>query len=165
MVKRVLAPLLALLSGALVTSACGVKDLDFTFSNSGAGGQGGKTSGNAGNQSGGGGDSGGGDGGGGDGGGDTSVPFTCHAGERRCTGNTPEECSEEGAWVAEKPCSGTDKVCSGAGTCASYLLVNAGIEALGLRPKESSLVLKRQTLAATRRSCSASGLCVTGAIR
>jgi hypothetical protein len=155
MVTRVLPLLFAVLGGALATSACGVKDLDFTFSHAQAAGQGGKTSGTGGNQS-----------GGADGSaGDPSVPFTCHAGERRCTGNTPEECSDDGAWVPDKPCSGKDKVCTGAGICAAYLLVNAGIDALGVRPKESGLTLKRQTLASTPRSCSASGLCVTGAIR
>jgi hypothetical protein len=162
MVKRIFLPWLALLGGSLGTSACGVKDLDFTFA---SGGQGGKTSGAGGNQ-GSGANGGAANGGAADGGAsDPGVPFTCHAGERRCTGNTPEECSDDGAWVPDKPCSGTDKVCTGAGTCASYLLVNAGIEALGLRPEESGLVLKRQTLASTRRSCGASGLCVTGAIR
>lgn len=160
MVKRVSAPLLALLGGALATPACGVKDLDFTFANAGTGGQGGSASGTGGNQGT------GAVGGAADGGtADPGVPFTCHAGERRCTGNTPEECNEDGEWVTGKPCSGTDKVCTGAGICASYSLVNAGIDALGLRPKESGLVLKRQTLASTKRSCSASGLCVTGAIR
>ena len=155
MVKRILPPVFALLGGVLATSACGVKDLEFTFSNDQTGGQGGKPSGSGGNQS-----------SGADGGAaDPGVPFTCHAGERRCTGNTPEECSDDGAWVPGKPCSGKDKVCTGAGICASYLLVNAGIEALGVRPKESGLVLKRQTLASSQRSCSASGLCVTGAIR
>lgn len=157
MVKRIFLPLFALLGGSLATSACGVKDLDFTFA---TGGQGGKTPGAGGNQSN------GADGGAANGGApDPSVPFTCHAGERRCNGNTPEECSDDGAWVADKPCSGSDKVCTGAGTCASYLLVNAGIETLGLRPEESGLVLKRHTLASAQRSCGASGLCVTGAIR
>jgi hypothetical protein len=142
-----------LLGIAWATSACGVKDLDFTFLGS-VGGQGGKPSAAGGNH------------GAGDGGAaDPGVPFTCHAGERRCKDNTPEECSEDGAWVSERACSGNDKVCTGAGVCAAYLLVSAGIDALGMRPTEPRLVLKRQTLASAKRSCSATGICVTGAIR
>lgn len=160
MVKRT-GPLLgALLLGALSVGACGVKDLDITYASAGGSGQGGKHAGGGnGNAAGGSGD------GGGEG---EDVPLTCKAGVKRCSSdntNTPEVCTEDGDWVPTKPCSGSNKVCTGAGVCASFLLVNAGIDSLGARPKESKLILKRQTLSSYGRSCGKSGKCVTGGIQ
>ena len=154
MVRRSGPALGALLLGALWVSACGVKDLDFTYAAAGGSGHGGaQGSGNAAP--------------GGDGSaGEPDVPLTCRAGQKRCLDDTtPEVCTPEGDWLAGKPCSGRNKVCTGAGVCAPYLLVNAGIDGLGVRPKESKLVLKRQTLSSYGRSCGKSGKCVTGGIQ
>lgn len=141
--------LLALLLGA--ASACGVKDFDFTY---GAGG--GADAGAAGK---------GASAGSGAGGTAAEVPTQCRDGEKRCSGDTPQTCDENGDWQDGEACRGTSPVCTGAGVCASYRLVNAGIDSLGARPPEKKIVIKRQTLASSARVCAKAGVCVTGAIR
>jgi hypothetical protein len=145
-ISKTLGALLAVVLGAV--SACGVKDLDFSYANAGG------SSNSAGASA-----------TGGSAGAAAEVPTSCREGEKRCAGNTPQTCDEDGEWQDGKACSGKNETCTGAGVCAPFRLVNAGIDSLGLRPPEKKIVIKQQTLASSPRLCAKSGVCITGAIR
>jgi hypothetical protein len=90
----------------------------------------------------------------------------CEAGSRRCAGDTPQTCQSDGSWQAEAPCK-ADQACSGAGVCAAFRLVQAGINTFAEQPAPAEgapLVLKEQTLMAAPRAC-ATNLCITGDLR
>jgi hypothetical protein len=136
---------------ATLTSACGVKDLQLTYSDQGRGaaGSGGKgSSADGGNES----------------GGEPSATVTCRRGDMRCAGGVPQTCNGSGEWESGAECP-RKQVCTGTGVCASVRLVNAGIDGLGLRPAEKTPILKEQTLSSAARHCGASGICVTGGIK
>lgn len=133
--------LLAILLGAV--SACGVKDLDFTYASGGSSGASAS---------------------GGSAGAANEVPTSCREGQKRCSGDTPQTCDADGEWQDGKACS-SNQACTGAGVCAPYRLVDAGIDSLGQRPPEKKIVIKQQTLASSPRLCAKSGVCITGAIK
>ncbi len=91
----------------------------------------------------------------------------CQPGERRCDGDTPQACKTD-AWIPEAPCDSKTQACTGAGVCAAFRLLDAGIGTLGERPAEpvagAKLILKSQTLSAVPRVCTAK-LCITGDVR
>jgi hypothetical protein len=90
----------------------------------------------------------------------------CEAGSRRCAGDTPETCQSGGTWKANDACK-VGQACSGAGVCADFRLVQAGIGTFGEQPAApagASLVLKEQTLTAAPRACS-NDFCITGDLR
>jgi len=92
------------------------------------------------------------------------APTTCKDQSRQCAANIPQLCAGS-AWVDEPECSAGTPVCTGAGICAAFRLVNAGIDAFGVRPAETSMfVLKEQSLSMTPRACDTK-FCVTGGIR
>lgn len=99
--------------------------------------------------------------------GGTNADRVCDPGERRCDGDTPEVCKAD-AWIPEEPCDAATQACSGAGVCAAFRLVDAGIGTFGQRPAEpvagAKLILKSQTLSAAPRACSTK-LCITGDLR
>jgi len=90
----------------------------------------------------------------------------CDDGERRCDGEVPQAC-QSGKWVPEAACK-TSEACSGAGVCAAFRLVGAGIGSFAARPAEpvpgATLILKEQTLSAAPRVCN-DQLCITGDLR
>jgi len=90
----------------------------------------------------------------------------CEAGSRRCAGDAPQTCRSDGTWKAEAACK-VDQACSGAGVCAGFRLVQAGIGTFGEQPAAlagAALVLKEQTLSAAPRACSTQ-FCITGDLR
>ena len=90
----------------------------------------------------------------------------CEAGSRRCAGDTPLTCQSDGTWNAQAACK-VDQACSGAGVCAAFRLVQAGIGTFGEQPAGPAgavLVLKEQTLSAAPRACSTQ-FCITGDLR
>lgn len=88
---------------------------------------------------------------------------SCASGARQCEGNTPQLCLSS-AWVDETACDGVREVCTGAGVCASFKLLDAGIVSLAnpVRGEDSSL--KQHTLSVGRSSCGAN-YCLSGEIR
>jgi hypothetical protein len=137
------------LASWLLFGACGVKDLQLTYSEAKSGASsGGKAASEGGTDS----------------GGEPSAVVICPRGQMRCSGNTPQTCNGSGEWVSGTECAGKT-VCTGAGVCAAYRLVNAGIDGLGVRPAEKTPILKEQTLSSAPRRCGASGICVTGGIK
>ena len=155
--QRLLGTGIALLVAGAVAPACGgVNDVNTKHSAAGAGNTGtagpaGKT-GTAGTA--------------GLGAGGANTDGVCQPGERRCDGNTPQAC-DSGAWTSEAACDSTE-ACTGAGVCAAFRLVGAGIGTFGERPAEpvagAKLILKEQTLSAAPRTCAAK-LCITGDLR
>jgi len=92
------------------------------------------------------------------------APAPCTNDAKQCAVNEVQVC-QNGAWVKLADCGGATPVCSGAGVCASYRLVNSGIDVFAVRPPENpQYVLKEQSLSMTARSCGAA-YCVTGGIR
>ena len=90
----------------------------------------------------------------------------CEAGSRRCAGDTPQTCQADGRWQAEATCKAA-QACSGAGVCAAFRLVQAGISTFGEQPVPAAgapLILKEQTFSAAPRAC-ANNLCITGDLR
>ena len=99
--------------------------------------------------------------------GGASADLGCEPASRRCSADTPQACSADGTWADESACP-VGQACSGAGVCAVFRLVSAGIGTLGERPAEpvsgATLILKEQTLSAAPRACS-DKLCITGDLR
>jgi hypothetical protein len=88
----------------------------------------------------------------------------CEDGDRDCSGNIPRQC-DDGEWIEEDECAGTNKVCTGKGVCSPFRLLAAGIDTFGIRPAETAqYVLKEQTLSAVQRVCKGD-YCITGSVR
>src|SRR4051812_11979526 len=67
--------------------------------------------------------------------GGTAADLGCGPGTRRCSADTPQACKPNGTWADEDACP-TGQACSGAGVCAAFRLVGAGIGTFGERPAE-----------------------------
>ena len=136
---------LLLCASAMVAACGGVNDVQ-TGHTAGSGGD----SGSGGNPSNGG----------------ANTDGVCEDGERRCDGDVPQAC-QASKWTPETACK-VDEACSGAGVCAAFRLVGAGIGSFGERPAEpvagASLILKEQSLSAAPRVCN-DQLCITGDLR
>lgn len=167
MIKRSWVSLSAsLLLGAATATACGVKDLPFTYAEGEGPGQGKSGSGGQGNS---GSDGQGGSNGqgvsGANEGGERSPALPCHENEKRCSGNVPETCDDAGIWHSGEACGGDKPLCTGGGVCAAFLLLNAGITELGVRPAEQpTVILYEQRLSSHATSC-VSDVCMAGGIR
>jgi hypothetical protein len=85
----------------------------------------------------------------------------CSAGERRCQGDLPQTCDQNGQWLDGTRCASPTPTCSG-GICAPFRL-SGGINPLGVRPAAGAMRLKDDALEQTPRLCNTQ-LCVSGGI-
>jgi hypothetical protein len=143
------------LSAGLTASACGgVSDVNTKHSSGGSGGSGGGPASGAGAA------------GEASNAGDGNTDGACEDGERRCDGDVPQAC-QAGVWTSETACA-KNEACSGAGVCAAFRLLGAGIGTFGERPAEpvagAALILKEQSLSAAPRVCN-DKFCITGDVR
>lgn len=88
---------------------------------------------------------------------------SCVGGARQCEGNTPQMCLNS-AWVDETSCDGVIEVCTGAGVCAPFKLLDAGIVTVASPAAAESSPLKRHTLTVGQRICDPD-YCMSGEIR
>lgn len=98
----------------------------------------------------------------GDGDGD---PDPCVDGRRRCVEDIPEEC-EDGAWIADEPCSGNTPACSN-GVCAAARLSGSLVTVQSLLPS-GSVRLRDHGFLTLPRTCSeidGETLCLIGGFR
>jgi hypothetical protein len=85
----------------------------------------------------------------------------CSAGERRCQGDLPQSCDQNGQWLDGTRCTPPTPTCS-AGICAPFR-VRGGINPLGVRPAANAIRLNDEALEHTPRLCNTQ-LCVSGGI-
>ena len=88
----------------------------------------------------------------------------CATDSRRCEGETPQACVD-GAWMSEAVCSGSASLCTGAGICAEFRLLDAGVVSLTPpRADGAGPLLRAHAVSSVPRLCSAN-YCVSGEIR
>lgn len=88
---------------------------------------------------------------------------SCAAGARQCERDTPQMCLNS-AWVDEPSCDGVSEVCTGAGVCASFRLLDAGIVTVQSPAGGAGSALKKHTLSVGHRICGPN-YCMSGEIQ
>jgi hypothetical protein len=63
----------------------------------------------------------------------------CLPGNKRCQGNTPEECSEDGQWASGEACPEASPICASGASCLGIAGVTAGYRATCARFQDGSL--------------------------